>query len=574
MTTPGIGLLEYNHLSSITSSLPRYATVIGTQGDVPTLVSSAVQGKALVYMAACDVSVNTSINYGVTYNQGLAGGWLLTNSSGNYLHNSSYPDYIGNVGAVGYQNTWISNVVAYLGAHSGLDGVFVDDCLYDLKAIAGEYCPLYPNTAAWSAAMVAFCNAVCAGVQAHGYYMCLNAGAYKSGDTTYTDGTSTVNWFNRLGPAADALMNEYYCEGNASLSPRRTGAEWYNNWDGWQRVIPAAQSHGADFVGLMKGVVGSTATAANETYGKASFLMEWNGGGGVFIYTIPSGDPTNAAWTTDIGTPVSAKVKVGAGWARSYTGGTALINPSPSVSQTFTVAGTNYTLAPGTARILVATGGITSSGTPTAGFSLSPISGTVPLAVQFTDLSSPGPSGPITGRLWNFGDGTTSTAVNPAHTYLHVGVYTATLRVTGTGADGTTSISHTVTVTAVGAVAPTPPVASFTATPTSGLVPLSVSFTGTSMPGGSGPITGQLWDFGDGTTSTNPNPSHSFTTAGPHTVILTVTGTSPDGSDSASQTITATVAPDTPGGDGGGGTGGGPIGDHLFMGTITSKTRT
>jgi len=71
------------------------------------------------------------------------------------------------------------------------------------------------------------------------------------------------------------------------------------------------------------------------------------------MYNDGSTDPTNGAWTAGIGTPTAQKEQVGVGWERAYSGGTVLVNPSASVSQTFTVDGTSYTLAPTTARILV-----------------------------------------------------------------------------------------------------------------------------------------------------------------------------------------------------------------------------
>ena len=62
--------------------------------------------------------------------------------------------------------------------------------------------------------------------------------------------------------------------------------------------------------------------------------------------------------------------------------------------------------------------------------------------------------------------------------------------------------------------------ASFTGTPTSGSIPLTVNFTDASA----GTITSRLWSFGDGTTSTETNPSHTYTSTGSYTVSLTVTG--------------------------------------------------
>ncbi len=62
--------------------------------------------------------------------------------------------------------------------------------------------------------------------------------------------------------------------------------------------------------------------------------------------------------------------------------------------------------------------------------------------------------------------------------------------------------------------------ANFTATPANGIAPLAVSFSGTSA----GTVTKSLWDFGDGGTSAEANPAHTYTAAGSYTVSLTVWG--------------------------------------------------
>ena len=82
------------------------------------------------------------------------------------------------------------------------------------------------------------------------------------------------------------------------------------------------------------------------------------------------------------------------------------------------------------------------------------------------------------------------------------------------------SMSTTVNVTEPG-----PPVADFSGSPTSGNAPLTVDFTDLST----GEIDSWLWDFGDGGTSTEPNPSYEYTAVEVYTVSLTVTG--PHGSD-------------------------------------------
>ncbi|HEY3215211.1 MAG TPA: PKD domain-containing protein [Candidatus Eisenbacteria bacterium] len=81
---------------------------------------------------------------------------------------------------------------------------------------------------------------------------------------------------------------------------------------------------------------------------------------------------------------------------------------------------------------------------PVANFSGSPTSGPGPLTVQFTDLSTNGP----TSWLWDFGDGGSSTVQNPSHTYTNVGSYSVSLTATNAaGSDNETKLNY-ITVTA------------------------------------------------------------------------------------------------------------------------------
>ena len=92
-----------------------------------------------------------------------------------------------------------------------------------------------------------------------------------------------------------------------------------------------------------------------------------------------------------------------------------------------------------------ATATTTSAATsPVAAFSGSPTSGTAPLTVNFTSSST----GTISTYAWNFGDGTTSSAQNPAHVYAAAGFYTVSLTVTGSGGSNTKTYTNYVTVTA------------------------------------------------------------------------------------------------------------------------------
>lgn len=133
-----------------------------------------------------------------------------------------------------------------------------------------------------------------------------------------------------------------------------------------------------------------------------------------------------------------------------------------------------------------------------------------PLTTNFTDLSTGG----ATGWEWDFGDGSTSTLQNPSHIYTNPGVYTVRLIVTSaTGCRDT--IVKTSYIKIQRAVIDIP------ALPDRGCVPFTIFPVAiiTSLDA----VTSWLWNFGDGSTSTLQNPSHTYLLQGTYTVKLTIT---------------------------------------------------
>jgi len=171
---------------------------------------------------------------------------------------------------------------------------------------------------------------------------------------------------------------------------------------------------------------------------------------------------------------------------------------------------------------------------PTAVVSATPTSGVAPLPVTFTGSGSTDPESGTLTYAWTFGDGGTSTTADPTYTYTTAGTYTA--RLTVTDPDGNAN-SATTTITVSPNLAPT---AVITATPTTGLVPLPVAFTGSGSTDPEGGTLTYAWTFGDGGTSTAADPTYTYTTAGTYTARLTVTD--PAGkTGSATRTITVTA---------------------------------
>ena len=168
----------------------------------------------------------------------------------------------------------------------------------------------------------------------------------------------------------------------------------------------------------------------------------------------------------------------------------------------------------------------TTTDVPIADFTATPTNGSAPLTVNFTDQSTNNP----TEWQWDFGDGGTAHLPNFSHTYTNEGTYTVTL--TATNEFGSDVVTKTNYIAVSGG---TIPVAEFTATPTTGNAPLTVSFTDQSE---NDPTTWQ-WDFGNGSTSTQQNPSHTYNTDGSYTVTLTATNEY--GSDTETKTNYITV---------------------------------
>jgi len=155
-------------------------------------------------------------------------------------------------------------------------------------------------------------------------------------------------------------------------------------------------------------------------------------------------------------------------------------------------------------------------------------------AVAFAATATP--SAGCTGTpsfSWSFGDGQTSTQQNSSHTYASSGPFHWTLTASVDGV--TCNEAGDITVTSACTISCTA-----SALPISGTAPLAVSFTATATPTNCGGVPSYAWTFGDGQSSTQQNPSHTYVNAGTYPWSFTVTV---DGvTCTKSGTITATSA--------------------------------
>lgn len=152
---------------------------------------------------------------------------------------------------------------------------------------------------------------------------------------------------------------------------------------------------------------------------------------------------------------------------------------------------------------------------------------------------NPAPRGPNLDIQAKISDsaGNVLTTVDPAglpasvSMSLSAGTYYLTIDGVGAG-DLTTGYSDYASIgqyTVTGTLVPSggqPPVAVASANPTSGTTPLTVSFSSVNSSDPDGTIVGYSWNFGDGTSSTEPNPVKVYNSAGTFTAVLTVTDNS------------------------------------------------
>ena len=371
--TGGIGALRWGDSYAKGSGYDRYAYVDVGVGDAAA--AGALNAKSLVYMSGTSVRPPGSSYWtGVMYDDALANGWLLKDASGSYVMNKQYGAYVGDFGNPAYQQRWVDNVSAFL-TKNGDDGVHIDDVIADAPGLTGGVYPTkYPSQQAWEDAQVAFIAYVGKAMRAKGFYVLVEANGRKfnASGVANDSGQTTIDFFSRLAPNVDGLMSEYWMEtpqDEVNPTVRAAGGlDWDRHWEGWLSVMENVQSWGKEFFTLMYGSSSTAAGVNAMRYGKASFLLSWNGGGGAVMFKPDGGttDPWNLEWTMPIGTPQGSKYQVGVGWRRDYTNGTALVNPDASSSQTFSLGGTyvkpdgssvsSLTLGPMQAMVLRSTG--------------------------------------------------------------------------------------------------------------------------------------------------------------------------------------------------------------------------
>ena len=216
--------------------------------------------------------------------------------------------------------------------------------------------------------------------------------------------------------------------------------------------------------------------------------------------------PSNVLFCTGASIALSASGATNYSWSPPIGLNTTVganVSTNPTATILYTVTGTD---ANGCAASATAT--LTLDPIPVASFSVIPSVGCEPLTVNFQSTSSNGVS-----SIWYFGDGTSGIGNATQHTYPS-GIYDVLLIASNTSgcADSSEQLAA-VTVLAS-------PTAFFTMDPPApGNLPFSANLF--NFLNSSTGASSYLWNFGDHTTDTSFNTSHSFTESGNYYVVLT-----------------------------------------------------
>jgi PKD repeat protein len=277
-------------------------------------------------------------------------------------------------------------------------------------------------------------------------------------DPNYTDET----WINdkvKLIPRIKGWVNTYYPNTQTGLTEYNWGAENHINGATAQAdILGIFGREGLDIANRW-----TTPDISTPTYKAIKMYRNYDGNKSTFgdlsvSATVPNPDNVSAfaalrnsdgALTLMvIGKHLSGNTPASINLANYAAQGAAQVWQLTSSNQInrladIAVNGSSLSLSipPQSITLLIFSAG-SANQPPTAAISATPLSGSVPLTVNFNGSASSDPDGTITGYAWNFGNGNTGSGATTSHTYTTTGNYTATLTVTdNNGATASTSVS-------------------------------------------------------------------------------------------------------------------------------------
>jgi hypothetical protein len=333
----GIGLVRFKLNPRQILLSGRYSYYIVGPAEVDR--ARALPGLPLVYKSAMDVdSECTHTDYcptGVTYREAARNAWVLTSPSGDELANGR--NRLADVGDEAFQKRWLTNVMRFLRAHKA-KGVFIDGAAANVDLYSGGVFPSkYPTNQAWKRAMTRFIAYVGPSLKNNGIYVVINTANFVAGHPGTNNGTVDARWWKKIGKYVSGLSREHWQQN--PKPPRQVYTQnpshWMGHWTGWLSLVTTAQAMDRDFFGIQWGL---SSNVQLLRYGRASFLLAWNGRRGAYVFAATDGmDPPSRDWAVDVGRPIGRRQRAGVGWKRRFTQGIVILNPSETTTQRFSL---------------------------------------------------------------------------------------------------------------------------------------------------------------------------------------------------------------------------------------------
>jgi gliding motility-associated-like protein len=347
-----------------------------------------------------------------------------------------------------------------------------------------------PYSYNWSSGCTsAACNNICAGT----YTITITdvLGCIIVGDTIISEPPPVIASISGFTPASCNGV----CDGTATVSVNGGSAPYTYSWN----TVPVQTTSMP--LGCCDGSYTCIATDANGCTSTASVVITEP----TPVVLSPVTPATICIGASTTLTTSASGGNGGYNYTWMPTGETTTsITVSPTVTSTYTVTASDASGCTALPKTVVITVNPALTVIATGAISICPGG-----SATLTATPNGGNGGPYTYAWAPAGSGTSATTVSPA--------VSTTYTVTVSDGCGTPPATDTVTVI----VLPVPTVA-FSANVTSGCAALCVNFTDSSIVAAGSTIVTWAWNFGDGTTSTIPNPTHCFSGPGKYSITLTV----------------------------------------------------